>query len=227
MAAWSKIEQLAHYFETQFNQTGNLIDGTLEHEYDWHNKLWDSAKYRRAHVEIVDKRESHGIYILHTTVFPHYNDPSPIFGFDAVCGERKITGAFHDFSAAGEPWHPMYLWFKARVHDLQWNKPRQLPEWAQQIFSPAMIAAGNLQEESEIDQLCNVAKQNLDFYLKNVGLSQESGADFHMAQDRYCHYQKQNPQVVRSMVSMGVPEPTILKFVDNVLFPESTSAVWI
>jgi hypothetical protein len=42
-----------------------------------------------------------------------------------------------------------------------------------------------------------------------------------MAQDRYCHYQKQNPQVVKSMVAMGVPESTIKQFVREVLFPES------
>jgi hypothetical protein len=114
----------------------------------------------------------------------------------------------------------MYLWFKARVHGLEWNKPRQLPEWAQQIFSPAMVAAGNLQEEVEIEQLCNTALTTLDFYLKNVGLEQQSGADYHMAQNRYCYYQKQNPHVIKSMISMGVPEPTMKKFVSEVLFPE-------
>jgi hypothetical protein len=84
-----------------------------------------------------------------------------------------------------------------------------------------MVAAGNLQEDSEIEQLCNTAKTTLDFYLKNVGFSQESGADFHMAQNRYCYWQKQNPHVIRSMVSMGVPQPTMEKFVQEILFPET------
>jgi hypothetical protein len=114
----------------------------------------------------------------------------------------------------------MYLWFKAKVNGLEWNKPRELPEWARQIFSPAMVAAGNLQEETEIDQLCETAKTTLDFYLKNVGYSQQSGFDFHMAQNRYCHWQKQNPHVVRSMVSMGIEESVIRRFVNEILFPE-------
>lgn len=220
MPAWDKIEELAKYFEQQFNDTGEPIEGTLDADFNWHNVLWANNRYRRAHVEIVDFRETHKIYILHCTIFPHFNDPSPIFGFDAVCGPNKITGAFHDFSASGEPWHPMYLWFKAHVHYLEWNKPRELPEWAKQIFSPAMVAAGNLQEDAEIEQLCNTAKTALDFYLKNVGISQESGADFHMAQNRYCHWQKQNPHVIRSMVSMGIPQSVMEKFVDKILFPE-------
>ena len=216
---WNKIINLAEQIESKFKESGERYQEN-EHRYDWYNALYKNLHYRRAHIEIVDKRESHGIYILHSTIFPHFNDPSPIWGFDAICGKNKITGAFHDFSNGGEPWHPMYLWFKARVHHLEWNKPRELPEWAKQIFSPAMIAAGNLREEEEIDLLCNTALSTLDFYLKNVGLTQQSGYDYHMAQNRYCYYQKQNPQVVKSMVAMGVQEETIKSFVDEVLFPE-------
>jgi hypothetical protein len=217
---WPKIEELAKQIEHKFAETGQpYTDST--HSYDWYNSLYSGPRYRRAHIEVVDRRESHKLYILHCTIFPHYNDPSPIWGFDAVCGANKITGAFHDFSAAGDSNHRMYQWYKEAVSSLEWNKPRVLPDWAQQIFSPAMIAAGNLQEEMEIDQLCATALSTLDYYLKNVGLDQQSGSDFHMAQNRYCHYQKQNPQVVKSMIAMGVPESTIKQFVREVLFPES------
>jgi hypothetical protein len=148
------------------------------------------------------------------------NDPSPIFGFDAVCGKNKITGAFHDFSPAGDTTSIMYPWFQNQVHNMEWNKPRDLPEWARKIFSPAMVAAGNLQEESEIDQLCNLAKTTLAYYLAHVGWDQQSGSDYHMAQNRYCYWQKQNPHVVKSMVAMGVSEIAMKKFVETVLFPE-------
>jgi len=219
---WNKIETLAKQIEQKFNATGDSINGTLESDYSWHNSLWTSPRYRRAHVEIVDNRASHKLYILHCTVFPHFNDPSPIYGFDAVCGANKITGAFHDFSHAGDSNSSMYHWFKEQVSNLEWNKPRQLPEWAQQIFSPAMVAAGNLQDSAEIDQLCNTALTTLDFYLKNVGIDQQDVADYHMAQNRYCHWQKQNPHVIKSMVSMGIEETKMKKFVQEVLFPEIT-----
>jgi hypothetical protein len=220
MPVWDKIEQLADHFEYTIARTADAVHGVGGDYSDWHNTLYSSPRYRRAHIEIVDKRESHGMYILHTTIFPHFNDPSPIFGFDAVCGENKITGAFHDFSSSGDPDSSMYRWFKDTVNGLEWNKPRALPEWAQQIFSPAMVAAGNLREDEEIDQLCALAKNTLDYYLANVGKAQESLADYHMAQNRYCYWQKKNPQVIRSMVAMGVPEPTMNRFVNEVLFPE-------
>jgi hypothetical protein len=84
-----------------------------------------------------------------------------------------------------------------------------------------MIAAGNISDEAELDSLCNIGLHSLDYYLKNVGLTQESGADYHMAQNRYCYYQKQNPHVINSMVSMGVDNQVMTEFVQEVLFPET------
>ena len=219
-AVWDKIEKLAEDIKSRFNATGEAVDSNVGNDYEWHNDLWSSPRYRRAHVEIVDHRASHNIYILHSTVFPHFNDPSPIWGFDAVCGPNKITGAFCDFSAAGDPYHPMMKWFAHEALFYDWDKSRNLPEWARQIFSPSMVAAGNVSSEEELNNLCELATRTLDYYLLNVGNTQQDAADFHMAQNRYCRYQKQNPHVIRSMVSMGIDESKMKRFVDEILFPE-------
>jgi hypothetical protein len=217
---WDKISKLAEEIESTLNHS--MSSRALENKnYNWYNKFYSSNYYRSAHVEIVDRRATHKVYILHVTVFPHYNDPSPIFGFDAVCGPNKITGAFLDFSNAGDKSHPMMQWFAKQTANTEWNKTRNLPDWANQIFSPAMVAAGNVQTEEEVDKLYALTMRVLHYYLANVGYSQESGMDFHMAQNRYCHYQKQNPHVVRSMVSMGEEESTIKRFVNELLFPET------
>jgi hypothetical protein len=215
---WDKIEQLARDFEYNFNNTGTKY--SEENKNGWKNYLFTGPDYRRAHIEIVDFRESHNIYILHTTVFPHFNNPSPIYGFDAVCGPNKITGAFHDFSSAGAPDHFMMKWFEKETNKYQWNKPRDLPVWAKAIFSPRMIAAGNIREGLELADLCVFAHNSLEYYLKNVGKTQADFADYSMAQNRYCFYQKQNPQVVKSMVAMGIPEEEIRAFINETLFPE-------
>jgi hypothetical protein len=218
-AVWNKIQQLAEQIEYRFAQTGDSYSET-ENDYNWYNSLYSSSRYRRAHVEVVDNRQTHKIYILHSTVFAHFNDPSPIWGFDAVCGPNKITGAFHDFSAAGDPDHSMIKWFASESICLEWNKPRELPEWARQIFTPHMIAAGNINDGAELDALCAIALRSLDYYLNNVGITQTSGADYRAAQNRYCYYQKQNPHVIKSMVAMGVEETIMHQFVQEILFPE-------
>ena len=214
-----RIEKLARDIEYKLTTSGKLFNNHIE-GYDWHNAIYHSDSYRRAHVEIVDKRQSHKIYILHCTIFPKLNDPGPIWGFDAVCGPNKITGSFLDFSATADPQHPMISWFAKETENLQWNKPRELPEWARAIFSPSMIAAGNVNEEAELESLCHIAMKSLHYYLANIGSYKQDDADYRKEQDRYCYYQKQNPHVVRSMVSMGVEETVIRRFVDEILFPE-------
>jgi hypothetical protein len=187
-------------------------------QYDWENHIYRSNLYRRGHVEVVDKTATHGIYILHATVFPHIDDPSPIWGFDCVCGKNKITGAFHDFSLVTEQ-HYMHDWFSNTVKDIAWNKQRTLPEWAQNIFSPAMVAAGNISEQHELDNIVDLGIKTLDYYLHNVG-DRMVGVDARERQNYYCQNQKLNPHVYRSMIAMGVSETTIKKFVEEVLFPE-------
>jgi len=215
---WDKMRDCAKAIQTKFEQTGiEHINPAHQEKYNWENHIYFADTYRRAHIEIVDKTDSHGIYILHATVFPHADDNSPIWGFDTVCGKNKITGAFHDFSLVSNQ-HNMYDWFSNEVKDITWNKKRDLPEWARNIFSPSMVAAGNLSDPAEIDQFVNLGLKTLDYYISNI---QRNGtvnsAD---QQNHYCINQKKNPHVYRSMIAMGVPEPVIRDFVDEVLFPE-------
>lgn len=217
---WDRIEALASIIQYKFSSTGTEIAEDLS-DYDWQNYIYTGGNYRRAHLQIIDRRDTHRVYIVHATVFPHYNDPSPIFGFDIIAGAGKITGAFLDYSSAGDPDHGMIQWFHKHVANYVWDRVRVLPDWAKAIFSSNMLAVGNIRDRQELGDFCALSRQSLDYYLKNIGKTEQSGFDFHMAQNRYCRYQKQNPHVVRSMVSMGVPEPQIRYFVDKVMFPEA------
>jgi hypothetical protein len=157
--------------------------------------------------------------MLHVTVFPHFNDPSPIFGFDIVAGPNKVSGAFHDFSISGDAESPMWLWFNAKTKVIEWNRPRQLPEWAQHIFSPAMVAIGAVGPD-ELEQFIKLGLETLDFYLANVGFEQQDVADYHMAQNKYCRYQKQNPHTPRVLINLGFTEQEAKDFIHTKIFPE-------
>ncbi len=216
---WDRVLQVAEQVEQKFKDTGELIPYVAD-GFDWYNRIYTGKTYRRAHVEIVDKREDFKILILHCTIFPHYNDPSPIWGFDAVCGANKITGAFHDVSSGGDPDHTMLQWFAQQSSGLVWNKKRELPDWAKEIFSPYIIAAGNVSEDSELDTLTGLAMNSLDYYLANVGKTAQDVVDYYPYQKKYNQNNKLNPHVMRSMISMGVPEEKIRQFIDQVLYPE-------
>lgn len=203
----------------RFKNTGKIVDYSTDPAYGISDRLYVSDRYRRAHISIVDARETKKLWLLHVTVFPHTNDPSPIYGFDIVAGPNKVSGAFHDFSAAGDADHPMMAWFADATKNIEWNKKRELPDWAKQIFSNNMVAIGAVGSE-ELAEFVDLGLKSLDYYLANVGLAQQDVATYDMAQNRYCRYQKQNPHTPRVLVTLGFTEQQAQDFVQHTLFPE-------
>jgi hypothetical protein len=217
---WNKMIACSDAIIKRFEETGERVEEPGIKRFDWINHVYTSNGYRRAHIDIVDARDTKKLWMMHCCIFPHTNDPSPIFGFDVIAGPNKVSGAFHDFSNAGEPTHPMMQWFDSEVSSMNWKKERQLPEWAQAIFSPAMVAIGAVNTNEELDQLITLSLRTLDYYLDNVGKTQQDVASFHEAQNFYCRHQKQNPHTPRVMTSLGLNEDDVRVFIDQILFPE-------
>ena len=217
---FSKVIALSDAIVSKLSHIAVESSGMNDEKYPWVDRLYSSHNFRRAHLNIVDARETLKIWMMHFTIFPHTNDPSPIFGLDIVAGANRISGAFHDFSKAGDSEHFMMKEFANRTQNLAWKKERELPDWAKQIFSPSMVAVGAMDNEDEIDQLISLSLDNLDYYLRCIGETQESLMDYHMAQNRYCYYQKQNPHNGSIMQKLGLSPDESRKFVEEVMFPE-------
>jgi len=220
---WDTLIKIQEYFETAFNNSGKEVYEEGMDRFNspgWVNRVWTSGAYRRAHVDVVDARESKGLWMMHCCIFPHTHNPAPIFGFDVVAGKNKITGCFYDYSPAGDPEHPMLEWFAGEANKLDWNKKRKLPEWAERIFSESMIAAGNVSEEAELEQIFAMAKLGVDHYIASVSETNNTAVNTTEAQNYYAQNQKQNPHTPKVMVSLGLSEEDVTVFIQECLFPE-------
>jgi len=220
---WDTLIEIQHLLEDNFGRTGQEINESGMERFNqrgWVNRVWTSDRYRRAHVDVVDARETKGLWMMHCCIFPHVHNPAPIYGFDVVAGKNKITGCFHDYSSAGDSEHPMMEWFADEAQKLSWNKTRKLPDWAERIFSPSMIAAGNVSDEEELEQIFAIARTTLDHYLSTVAETNNTANDTTAAQNYYCENQKQNPHTPRVMVSLGLSEEDVTVFIQECLFPE-------
>jgi len=220
---WNTLVEVEQYFESKFYATGSIINEPGMDRFNqpgWVNKVWASSQYRRAHIDVVDARETKGLWMMHCCVFPHLHNPAPIFGFDVVAGKNKITGCFHDFSPAGDVNHPLIDWFMEESEKLTWNKKRALPDWAERIFTKHMIAAGNVSEEQELAQILAMARKNLDCYLDEVGLTNNTSDSTKDAQNYYAQNQKMNPHTPKVMASLGLNEEDVQAFIQQCLFPE-------
>ena len=191
-------------------------------EYGWVNRTWRNKVVRRAHVDVVDVRESKKLWMMHVCLFPELDNGGPIYGFDIIAGQNKVTGAFHDFSPLLQKEHPLTKWFINEVKDFKPSKERELPDWAKAIFSGGMIAAGNVQEVDELNQICDIALGNLHHYLNKIKEYEgdSNRDDVIKAQNYYCEHQQQNPHTPRVMESLGLPEEDIKLFCSDNLFPK-------
>jgi len=220
---WETLTQIQKYFEGKFYATGSIIHEPGMDRFNqpgWVNKVWASSVYRRAHIDVVDARDSKGLWMMHCCIFPHLHNPAPIFGFDVIAGKNKITGCFYDYSPSADREHPMLDWFADEAQQLQWNKTRKLPDWAERIFSGSMVAAGNVSEEEELAQIFAIAKKGVDHYLKTVGETNKTAVSCLDAQNYYCQNQKCNPHTPKVMVSLGLSEEDVRVFIQDCLFPE-------
>ena len=188
----------------------------------WVNRVWRNDDVRRAHIDVVDARDTKGLWMMHVCVFPVLTNGGPIYGFDVIAGKNKMTGAFHDFSASADIDNPMIAGYKEAVADFIPTKQRQLPEWATNIFSDKMLAAGNVSTEEEAVAIIELAQDNLRAYFDEIGeFTGEYSSDIVTAcQNYYCHNQQQNPHTPRTMKSLGLNEADVDRFCTDMLFPK-------
>ena len=223
---WNKLIECHHDIIKIFDERATEYDepGLAHFNNDtWVNRVWANKSVRRAHIDVVDARESKGLWMMHVCVFPVLNNNGPIYGFDVIAGKNKMTGAFHDFSASsGGINHPMIEGYKEAVADFIPKKQRQLPEWATNIFTDKMLAAGNVSTEEEAVAIITLAQDNLRAYFDEIGEftgTADTVATI-AAQNYYCHNQQQNPHTPRTMKSLGLDEADVDKFCTDMLFPK-------
>lgn len=157
-----------------------------------------------AHVEIFNQDR---FMVIHCCVFPHVSDPSPIFGFDVIAGEHKVTGLFMDLSPTVRQPAPFC--------DFPELAARQRPEWGD-IFSDHFLACRPTPEQ--LVQVGQRARSLLSEYLSNLGQLRHDWEPIASAQDRYCLQQRRNEHTRRALVNIIGTELTE-EFMSMVLFP--------
>ena len=224
---WNKLieckDEIISIFDkeaTEIQEDG--LDYFNRPDSGWINRVWANKHVRRAHIDVVDARDSKGLWMMHVCIFPTLDNPAPIYGFDVIAGKNKMTGAFHDFSPSSDPDHPMIQGYYESVEHFVPEKQRELTKWARNIFTGKMLAAGNVKTDEEATEIIRIATDNLRAYFDEVGLTKGEGdqAIVGAAQDYYCHNQQQNPHTANVMKSLGLPEADVDRFCTDMLFPK-------
>ena len=175
-------------------------------DYGWENHRWTSPSFRMAHLEIFNQDR---FMVIHLCIFPHVYDPRPIFGFDVIAGESKVTGLFMDLSPTVDPAVPF--------SSLELTKQRDRPEWGD-IFGEHWIACRP--NEAEMLAIADEAQAVLVRYLNDLGQARLDPRvpEIVAAQNHYCTQQRKNEHTVRAIKNL-LGEARAEQFVTTVLFP--------
>jgi hypothetical protein len=222
---WNRLNEYAASITKRFDESFTRYDNPKYTEDmrfpGWTDTFWQSVSVSKAHLKTIVPEDGKGLWLMHVNVFPRPCIELPILGFDIVAGPKKITGSFMDYSPLHGFPHPYHDYMHVITRNLEWNKPRELPDWAKEIFSEDMIAVGNINTEEELEQFINVTSNLLDYYLDNLTNNAfNSQRDTKPVLNKYCINQKMNPHLHRSILAMGISEQDKDRYVNDVLFEE-------
>ena len=221
---WERLRKLASDIESVFDEHLVSYQNEKLKKFDgWSDKFWKSETIRKAHLKIIEPgtQDNKKLWLLHVNVFPQPSLNLPILGFDVVSGPNKVSGSFMDYSPVTKEQHPYLSYFEGLTSNLSWKRERELPQWALEIFSPHIVAAGGINHGPELEQFCNTGMNAVVFYMKGLSNpSHETKENFLPQQNKYCHNQKKNVQLHKSILSMGIAAHDKDQYVNDILFEE-------
>jgi len=225
---FDRLRKLAVQLRTNFTKHLDPYEEDKHQHADdlpgWEDYFWKSDHIRKAHLKTIEPVGKNKMWLMHINVFPEFNCDLPLFGLDIVSTPTKVSGVFCDYSKIhdGVCTNLYQTYFHETVKDLSWKRERELPPWAQEIFSSDMMAAGTVKVGEELDQLCETAIRLQEFYLENLPRVFTNNTEINTldAQNKYCINQKMNKMLHSSILAMGIPEEIKDQYVENVLFEE-------
>jgi phycocyanobilin:ferredoxin oxidoreductase len=176
-------------------------------DYGWQNHIFESEMFRRGHVEIFTTDK---LMVLHVTVFPHLDDPAPIYGFDVISGAEKASGIFLDLSPT--------VGKTAHFCETPAGATRIVPEWGE-IFSPHFVAVRPRNDDEFID-LLQAGMTVLENYLPTLRTETADVEAVRTAQNRYCAGQRRNEKTMSALVRL-IGAERANQFMTTVLFPDA------
>jgi hypothetical protein len=218
----NKLKQFAENISKLFDKHLERYDNPkhIQNFDGWQDDFWRSGVIEKCHLKTIDLLEERKLWLLHLNIFPKDGIDLPILGCDIIAGPNKISGAFFDFSPVVNEEHSLCQYFNEETKNFTWKKPRQLPDWAQEIFSDHMMAIGNVREE-ETDQFVLATERMICYYLEHMYKEAiRLPLSTRDTLNKYCVNQKKNHQLHNSILAMGVSEEDKDYYVNNILFEE-------
>lgn len=200
------LNTAANTFEAYINTIPLNTKPIDTEDFGWYNARFESELFRLAHVE---RYSDNKIEVLHVTTFPHGWSPEPIFGFDVICTDNKVVGAYMDLS----PGIVSYPFDEGMIFE----ERKPLPEWAT-VFSDRFILL-KPKSDDEFMKFVQWTFKKYKWYLHQLDKKVTGNENEIVAkQNQYCEIQASNPRTY-SVLKTKIGEERAKYFMQNILFP--------
>ena len=74
---WETLIEIQDRLIDAFDATGHEVQEPGMDRFNqpgWLNRVWSSDSYRRAHIDVVDVRDTKGLWMMHCCVFPRLDN---------------------------------------------------------------------------------------------------------------------------------------------------------
>lgn len=170
-------------------------------DYGWENYVWTSDSFKWAHLE---KFYTEKVSVLHCVVMPLPNSYAPIYGFDVIEINGRLTGMFMDLTPVSHKPFPLHV---PKIT----GEDRAIPQWADFFSNDFRCCIPQPTDlHTGVDLFSN--------YLKELPNTVTNDEDYTVAHQNYVEGQKRNPQTYR-MLKSHIGQQLATEFIDNVLWP--------
>jgi len=185
---------------------------------EWVNLKFETDSIRYGHLEYF-KSNNDKVEVIHSTCYPQFNVPLPIFGFDVIALNKKITGIFCDVTPSPHD-HPILRSILSSYYNAHKNSIRTLPEWAE-FFSPQFLAVSPAEDSwVNISEQCENLFEKYLIYSERITsrLDKKESSLHKEGQNNYSRQQQKNTKTMKAL-SAYIGEEAARAFVEKVLFP--------
>lgn len=188
-------------------------------DLDVFEQTWQDQSIENAHVNCIDARNNHNLFMMKLCIFPRFHNNSPIYEFNFVAGKDRISNIFHDFAPIADTEHPLLEEFQKNTQEFTLKNPKNLSEWAQKIYSNKAVYSTSVNDVIEAEKIFHAALYNLESYINSI--EKYNHCEYQdivkRSQDFFCNQKLENSDGVKQLEKLGLSKQESQKFFDDLL----------
>lgn len=193
-----------------------LNDEKILNECLWNNYVFTNSIIRYGHIEYF-KSLNNKVEVVHVVFWPTPFIDLPVYGFDIIALNGKVTGLFCDLTCGEEPKEIISELKSLNERFIAYKRP--LPLWGE-FFSKNFLILSPEEKLNEIALCClKLFRNYLEYNINNLNLLNKQQIRNRIeCHNNYSYNQRKNTKTQKAL-SCYIGEEPSLKFISNVLFP--------